>query len=122
MNNPIRSVLVLLIFIIAGCGASETANNEINTYGLTQEQYDFVKNETIPGGKLDFKKQFESSRLTLFDNVAYNQKDAALYIWAAAMKRLGVSKAEDAISLYEELTTTKLRDPEKTAMQNGFKR
>lgn len=106
--------------MIVGCSSTETIKNETNRYGLTQEQYDYVKSETIPEGKLDFEKQFQSNQLVLIDDVAYNKKDAALYTWALAMKKLGIKNVDDAISLYEELRSVQLRDTQKKAMQNGF--
>lgn len=104
-----------------GCSSLGTINKEENNkYGLTQEQYDYVKNETVPDGKLDFEQQFPTNQLVLFDDVAYNKKDAALYTWALTMKKLGIKNAEDAISLYEELRSTKLKNVQKIAIQNGF--
>lgn len=120
MNNIINSLALFFVFIIVGCSSTETIKNETNRFGLTQEQYDYVKSETVPNGKLDFENQFQSNQLILIDGVAYNKRDAALYTWSSAMKKLGIKNAEDAISLYEEFRSVKLRDTQKKAMQNGF--
>ena len=121
MINVIYSVLLIFTFMVYGCTSTGTINKqENNKYGLTQEQYNYVKNETVPDGKLDFEKQFQTNQLVLFDDVAYNKRDAALYTWALTMKKLGIKNVEDAIALYEDLRSTKLKNVQKIAMQNGF--
>jgi hypothetical protein len=121
MNNFIYSFILISILALFGCSSSETINSkENNQFGLTQEQFEFVKNETVPEGKLDFEKQFPSGQLVILDDVAYNKKSAALYTWALAIKKLGVQKAEDAIALYEQLQSVKLRDSQKKAMENAY--
>jgi hypothetical protein len=110
----------MFVIIMIGCSSSESVKSETNKYGLTQEQYEYVKNETVSGGRLDFEPQFLNNKLVVIDDIAYNKKDAALYTWALAVKKLGIKKVEDVISLYEELRSIQLRDTQKKAMQNGF--
>jgi hypothetical protein len=121
MNIISYSVALTLLLISFGCSSSKLSTNEVNNkYGLTQEQYDYVKQETVSGGKLDFEPQFPDNKLVPIDGVLYNKKAAAMYTWAYAMKKLGVNNVENTISLYEELQSISLRDSQKKAMQNGF--
>ena len=111
----------LILFLFINCSSKISKNNEINDkYGLNSEQYEYVKNETIPGGKLDFEQQLEDKQLFLIGSVAYNKRDAALFTWGQAMKRLGVRSANDAINLYEDIKTIKLKEPQTNAIKNGF--
>lgn len=120
MKNIIYSAVLIFVILIIGCSSLYSVKNETNRYGLTQKQYNYVKSETVPGGKLDFEPQFQNNQLVIINNVAYNKKDAALYTWALAVKKLGIKKAEDAISLYEELRSVKLQDTQKKAIQNAY--
>ena len=120
MKNIIYSAVLIFVILIIGCSSLYSVKNETNRYGLTQKQYNYVKSETVPGGKLDFEPQFQNNQLVIINNVAYNKKDAALYTWALAVKKLGIKKAEDAISLYKELRSVKLRDTQKKAIQNAY--
>lgn len=114
-------ILATLLLNLLGCSSIKIINNESNNfYGLSQEQYEFVKKETTPDGKLDFEKQFEANRLILIDNVAYNQKAASLYTWALEMKKLGIKNESDAINFYEELLNVELRESQKNAMKNAY--
>lgn len=109
------------VLLSIGCSSSSSISNSSNEkYGLTEDQYAYVKLETVPGGKLDFENQFSNKQLVLIGNVAYNKKDAAIYTWALAMKKLGIKNAEEAIKLYEELKSIKLRDTQKKAIHNAF--
>ncbi len=112
--------LTILLINLLGCSNAKSIHKDTNKYGLTQEQYDFVKNETVPDGKLDFEKQFDANRLILIDNTAYNKKSAGLYTWALEMKQLGVQNVNEAIELYEELFGEDLRDSQKKAMKNAY--
>jgi hypothetical protein len=91
-------------------------------YGLTSEQYQFVLKETVQGGKLDFEPQMGDKFLVLIDSIAYNKHSGALVFWGSAMKKLGVRTADEAVSLYEEVSTTTLREPQRKAIRNGFNR
>ena len=107
--------------MMIGCSSSESISSIPNErYGLTEDQYVYVKSETVPGGKLDFENQFSNQQLILIGNVAYNKKDAAIYTWALAIKKLCIKNANDAIELYETLLDIKLRDTQKKAIQNAF--
>ena len=120
MNNIIYPVGLTLLFIAINCSSSKPPASEVNNkYGLTQEQYDYIKTEQ-PGGKLDYEPRFSQNKLVILDDVAYNKKDAALYTWGMAMKKVGIKKIEDAISLFEEIRSVTLRDTQKRSMQNGF--
>jgi hypothetical protein len=86
-----------------------------------KDPIEYVKKETI-GGKLDFNKvlEKETQALFLFDGVAYNKKDFAIYLWGKKVKTLGVSSSKKATKLWEEINNRKLTDPEKKALVSGF--
>jgi len=86
-----------------------------------KDPIEYVKKETI-GGKLDFNKvlEKETQALFLFDGVAYNKKDFAIYLWGKKVKILGVSSSKKATKLWEEINNRKLTDPEKKALVSGF--
>ena len=82
---------------------------------------EYIKKETI-GGKLDFNKvlEKETQALFLYDGVAYNKKDFAIYLWGKKVKMLNVSSSKKAIKLWEEINNRTLTDPEKKALISGF--
>ncbi len=82
---------------------------------------EYIKKETI-GGELDFNKvlEKETQGFFLFDGVAYNKKEFAIYLWGKKVKMIGISSSEDAIELWEEINDRTLTDPEKNALLKGF--
>lgn len=83
---------------------------------------EYIKKETI-GGELDFNKvlEKETQQLFIYDGVAYNKKDFAIYLWGKKVKRLGISSSKKATKLWEEIYNRTLTDPEKKALISGFK-
>jgi hypothetical protein len=81
----------------------------------------YIKKETI-GGKLDFSKALEAEKQSFFvyDGVAYNKKDFAIYLWGKKVNALEVGSSKRAIKLWEEISNRKLTAPEKKALVSGF--
>ena len=81
----------------------------------------YIKKETI-GGKLDFnsKLEKENKSLYLFDGVAYNKKDFAIFLWGQAVKRTGISSSEEAAKLWIDIYARELTEPERKALTKGF--
>ncbi len=81
----------------------------------------YIKKETI-GGKLDFNLllEKETQGLFIYDGVAYNKKDLAIYLWGKSVKNLGISSSKKAAALWEEINKRPLTDPEKKALTSGF--
>ncbi len=86
-----------------------------------KDPIEYIKKETI-GGKLDFNKllEKESQALFLFDGVAYNKKDFAIYLWGKKVKTLGFGSSKKATKLWEEINNRPLTDPEKKALVSGY--
>lgn len=86
-----------------------------------KDPIEYIKKETI-GGKLDFNKvlEKETQAMFLYDGVAYNKKDFAIYLWGKKVKMLGVSSSKKATKLWEEINNRTLTDPEKKALVSGF--
>lgn len=86
-----------------------------------KDPIEYIKKETICG-KLDFNKvlEKETQALFLYDGVAYNKKDFAIYLWGKKVKMLGVGSSKKATKLWEEINNRTLTDPEKKALVSGF--
>jgi hypothetical protein len=86
-----------------------------------KDPIEYIKKETI-GGKLDFNKMLENEKQSLFvyDGVAYNKKDFAIYLWGKKVKMLGISSSKKATKLWEEINNRTLTGPEKKALVSGF--
>ncbi|MDF2189137.1 hypothetical protein [Paraflavitalea sp. CAU 1676] len=86
-----------------------------------KDPIEYIKKETV-GGKLDFNKLLEKETQTLFlyDGVAYNKKDFAIYLWGKKVKVIGINSSENAAKLWEEINGRTLTDSEKKAIINGF--
>jgi hypothetical protein len=54
------------------------------------------------------------------DGIAYNYREASLFLWGNAVKHLGVTKLKDAILLYEEIKGIKLEPNLAKALKSGF--
>lgn len=123
MNKRLSGVALYLLVCgaIIGCSSSkESVNSSAAHYGITVEQYNYVKSETVPGGKLDFAKDIPAGKLNLIDGVAYNRTDTGFFLWGQAMKRLGIRSSDDAVSLYEEVQGQTLKESHRQAIRNGF--
>jgi hypothetical protein len=86
-----------------------------------KDPVEYIKKETI-GGKLDFNKvlEKETQALFLYDGVAYNKKDFAIYLWGKKVKLLGIKSSKKATKLWEEINNRSLTDPERKALVSGF--
>lgn len=99
--------------------------NQITGDGKQTEEIkdpeEYIKKETI-GGKLDFDKTLENEKTPffLYDGIAYNKKDFAIYLWGKKVKMLGISSIKKAAKLWEEINKRELTTPEKKALKNGF--
>lgn len=82
---------------------------------------EYIKRETIDG-EIDFNKILEDKQQSLYvyDGVAYNKKDFAIYLWGKKVRILGLKSAETAINIYEEIVSRELTDSEIKALKNGF--
>lgn len=81
----------------------------------------FIKKESVPGGKLDFYTSLEDEKGMLYhDGIAYSKKDFAIYVWAGALKKLGIETSKKAIELWQEINHKELTTPEKNALERGF--
>lgn len=99
----------------------EVAMQLTTTKEEIKDSVEYIKKETI-GGKLDFNKVLEKEKqaLFLYDGVAYNKKDFAIYLWGKNVKMLGVSSSKKAKKLWEEINNRTLTAPEKKALVSGF--
>jgi len=86
-----------------------------------KDPIEYIKKETI-GGKLDFNKvlEKETQSLFLYDGVAYNKKDFAIYLWGKKVKMLGISSSKEAVRLWEEINSSTLTEPEEKALVSGI--
>jgi hypothetical protein len=86
-----------------------------------KDPVEYIKKETI-GGKLDFNKVLEAENQSffLYDGIAYNKKDFAIYLWGKKVKILGISSSKKAVKLWEEINDRTLTSSEKKALVNGF--
>lgn len=99
----------------------ELANQLISGNEEIKDPVEYIKKETI-GGKLDFNKVLENEKQTLFvyDGMAYNKKDFAIYLWGKKVKMIGIKSSKKAIKLWEEINKRTLTEPEIKALNNGF--
>lgn len=99
----------------------ELANQLISGGEEMKDPVEYIKKETI-GGKLDFNKVLENEKQSLFvyDGIAYNKKDFAIYLWGKKVKMIGIKSSKKAIKLWEEINKRTLTEPERKALNNGF--
>lgn len=107
--------IVILYLIVTTFSCSSTKP----FYGLKEDEFNSIKIESS-GGKLDFIKTLDQSKLYLMDGIAYNYREASLFLWGNAVKHLGISKPNDAILLYEEIKGIKLEPYLAKALKAGF--
>ena len=118
-------VLAAAILLVASCDTSvsprSSARSQVDRYGLSGEEYDYVVAETVAGGRLDFATALEAEvELFEFGDTLFNRRDMALVMWGGAMKRLGVTSEEGAIALYEQIQSASASDPEREAIRIGY--
>ena len=113
-------LFALAIIQVHCSSSSETSQANGAKYGLTADQYTYVRLQTVKGGNLDFESKLDPTKLVIINDVAYNPRAAGLYAWARFIKKLGVPDKEKAIALYEEVSSVTLRDSQRQAIRNGF--
>lgn len=88
----------------------------------TKDPVEYIKKES-KGGKLDFNAVLEKDNqgFYLYDKVAYNKKDFAVFLWGRAVKKQGIASSKKAIALWEEINNRALTGPEKRALAAGFR-
>lgn len=115
IKSPVISVIMTYIILLAaGCGTA------LPHYGLSQENYNYIVNESKEGGALDFAGKLEKGTMYPFNNKLYNGHEMSLIMWAQAVKKIGLKNKPDIISLYEEIKGVHLNNNEKMALITGF--
>ena len=91
------------------------------TFGQVKDPIGYIKKETV-GGNLDFNLilEKENKGFYLYDGIAYNKKDFAIFLWGQAVKRLEVPSSKKASKLWTEIHKRELTGPEKKALVRGF--
>jgi len=103
-------VIELAKQIVNGANEKEEIKNPI----------EYIKKETI-GGELDFNKVLEDNHsLLVYDGIAYNKKDFAIFLWGKKVKMLGINSTKKATRLWEEINNRTLTEPEKKALIKGY--
>ena len=86
----------------------------------TKDPIEYIKKETI-GGELDYNKVLENNHsLLVYDGIAYNKKDFAIFLWGKKVKMMGINSTKKATKLWEEINNRTLTEPEKKALIAGF--
>lgn len=117
--NKLILFSVLSVFLMTKSAAAQ----ESDSLSVQDSVSQYIIKETL-GGKFDFSKVMEKERKQLFliGGVAYNRKDAAIYLWGAAVKKAGIANQEKALRLYQSIIKRELTTPEANALKNGFAR
>lgn len=107
--------LLIILFLVLNTFAKAQDGNFTDTVN-------FIKQESIEAGSLDFSVYLKdkAEELFLFDGVAYNKKDFSYFLWGQKVKHLGIRSAKLAIELREEIDKRLLTKPEKTSLTNGY--
>lgn len=87
---------------------------------VIDDKINYIKEQSVEGGELDFTKNLEGQTMFLYDGIAYSKKDFALFLWGAKVKTLGIKSKTEAIKLREDIAGKELTEPEKKALSNGF--
>ena len=127
----LRLALFPLCLLAAACSTSAPAAEdpppampeaeaEVERFGLTADQYAYVEAESAPGGRMDFSRELAADQLYVVDDVAYNRRDMGLLLWGGAVKKLGVTTADDAVALYRVIGPEELGEPQERALRAGF--
>jgi len=113
--------LIVLVFLIVSKltfgQVVESINNQDKKVVL-----EYFRSESV-GGKLDFELKLKDDGKTfyMFDNIIYNKKDFAIFMWGQAIKQTEKFSKKEAIELWEEINQKDLTKPEKKALYRGFK-
>jgi hypothetical protein len=88
--------------------------------GKMEDPVGYINKESI-GGKLDFNLTLEKENKTfyLYDGIAYNKKDFAIFLWGQAVRRLGIESGKKAAKLWTEINERELTGPERKALTRG---
>ena len=99
----------------------EIAKHLITPAEAIKDPIEYIKKETI-GGEIDFNKVLEKETQTMFlyDGVAYNKKNFAIYLWGKKVNMLGMDSSKKATKLWEEINNRSLTNEEKKALISGF--
>ncbi len=99
----------------------EIAKQLITPAEAIKDPIEYIKKETI-GGEIDFNKVLEKETQTMFlyDGVAYNKKNFAIYLWGKKVNMLGLGSSKKATKLWEEINNRSLTNEEKKALISGF--
>lgn len=86
-----------------------------------KDPIEYIKKETI-GGKFDFNKALENEKqsLILYEGIAYNKKDFAIFLWGKKVRMVGIPSSKKATKLWEEINKRDLTEPERNALIRGF--
>jgi hypothetical protein len=124
--TALLSVLLAACLLLGACSSSAVRPPASEAggalFGLSPEQYEYVRTESAPGGRMDFASNLSAQQLYVVGGVAYNRREMGLVLWAAAVKRLGIRTANEVIALYEAVGTEELGEPQRRALRAGFDR
>jgi hypothetical protein len=116
-----KEMKITIISIIGIFFTTLTFGQVKDSLSKAEDPIEYIRKESI-GGKLDFKVTLEKEKkgFYLYDGIAYNQKDFAIFLWGQAVKRLGIPTRKKASKLWEEINKRELTKPEKNALTRGF--
>lgn len=106
-----KNILLICLLTLSNISFAQSNDKETRAYIIEQ---------SVEGGELDFSTKLTEQQFYLFDAVAYNKKDFAIFLWAQKVKILGIESVKEAIAIREEIKGEKLSQPEKTAVTNGY--
>ena len=73
----------LIILLVSGLPACILAHPH---FGLSEEDYEYVKIETI-GGELDFEKMLDKSKTYPHNGIEYSYREMGLLMWGKAVRK-----------------------------------
>ena len=99
------------------------AQNLDNQKSKESDTIEYIKRETI-GGKLDFTSVLKNTdEVITHDNGArFNKNDYHVFLWAQAVRDLGIKSSAEASGLWEGIQGKKLTGPQRTALKIGFEK
>ena len=117
MKKLFFSVVCLLMTTMA-LGQLSAGEEDI----VVDHVVEYLKKESV-GGELDFNSVLEKDEkgFYLYDGVAYNKKDFAIFLWGQAVRKRGSLSRAEAIQLWQEIHGRELSRPERKALERGFK-
>ncbi len=70
--------------------------------------------------EIDTTREIEKSAFFLYNGIAYNKKNFAIFLWGKKVKVIGITSFKKAIQLWEEINKRELTKPEKKSLERGF--